>query len=141
MGSPLGTLVANIFITSIDKESNTNTLCRYTHAYVEPTKVEFILTKPNNHHPNINFKFELKKNNEINFLEVLVKRFNHNKLETGVYRKPISINIYINWNAGFIKSTNHQQTDHPTTDAVIMFTRLENSKIFTLQNTKTAGKM
>ena len=112
MGSPLGTLVANIFITSIDKESNTNTLCRYRHAYVEPTKVEFILTKANNHHPNINFKFELKKNNEINFLEALVKRFNHNKLETGVYRKPISINIYINWNAGFIKSTNHQQTDH-----------------------------
>ena len=96
MGSPLGTLLANIFITSIDKESNTNTLCRYRHAYVEPTKVEFILTKANNHHPNINFKFELKKNNEINFLEALVKRFNHNKLETGVYRKPISINIYIN---------------------------------------------
>ena len=70
-----------------------------THAYVEPTKVEFILNKLNNYHPNINFTFELEKNNEINFLDVLIKRVNNNKLETGVYRKPTSTDIYINWNA------------------------------------------
>ena len=51
--------------------------------------------------------------------------------------------------AGFIKSTDHLSTDLPThrppthrpTDAVTTFKRLENSNIFTLQNTNTAVKM
>ena len=67
------------------------------HAYVELTKVEFILNKLNNYYPNINFTFELEKNNEINFLDVLMKRVYNNKLETDIYRKPTSSNIYINW--------------------------------------------
>ena len=50
--------------------------------------VEFILNKLNNFHPNINFTFELEKNDEINFLDALIKRVNNNKLETGVYWKP-----------------------------------------------------
>ena len=70
-----------------------------TDAYIDPTNVEFILNKLNNYHPNINFTFELEKNNEINFLDVLIKRVNNNKLETGVYRKLTSTDIYINWNA------------------------------------------
>ena len=51
----------------------------------------------------------------------------------------------------FIKSTDHRPpTTYPpthqpltyrSTDAVIMFKRFENSKIFTLQNISTAGKM
>ena len=73
MSSPLGPLLANIFVAS-------SCLCSWkqyfddTHAYVEPTKVEFILKKLNNYHLNINFTFKLEKNNEINFLEVLIKR-------------------------------------------------------------------
>ena len=35
------------------------------HAYVELAKLEeLILNKLNNYHPNINFTFELEKNNE-----------------------------------------------------------------------------
>ena len=53
------------------------------------------------------------------------------------------------WKSGFIKSTDQPTTDYLPTDlptyqptnAVIMFKRLENSKIFILQNTNTAGKM
>ena len=37
---------------------------------------------------------------------------------------------------GFIEST-----DHRPTNAIIVFKRLENSKIFTLQNTSMASKM
>ena len=37
------------------------------------------------------------KNNEINFLDILIKRLT--KLETGVYRKTTNTDIYINWNA------------------------------------------
>ena len=35
----------------------------------------------------------------------------------------------------------HQPSTYRSTDAVIMFKRFENSKIFTLQNISTAGKM
>ena len=40
-----------------------------------------------------------EKNNEINFLDVFIKRLNNNKQETGAYRKPRNTDIYINWNA------------------------------------------
>ena len=32
-------------------------------------------------------------------MDALIKRLNNNKLESGVYRKPTSSDIYINWNA------------------------------------------
>ena len=35
----------------------------------------------------------------------------------------------------------HRPTNHGPFDTVIIFNRLENSKIFTLQNTNTAGKI
>ena len=92
--SPLGPLLANAFMKSLEEDlipTLKSCLCnqkRYvddTHDYVEATKVEFILNKLNNFHPNINFTFELEKNDEINFLDALIKRVNNNKLETGVY--------------------------------------------------------
>ena len=82
MGSPLGPLQANIFMTSLQEDltpTPKSCLCnwkRYVddkYAYVEPTKVEFILNKSNNYHLNINFTFELEKNNKINFLDILIK--------------------------------------------------------------------
>ena len=66
------------------------------HVYVKPTKVKFISNKFNNYHSIINFEFGVEKKKEINFIKVLVKRANNNKLETGVYQKPTSADIYIN---------------------------------------------
>ena len=71
---------------------------RWYACLFDPTKAEFILNNLNTYHPNINFTFELEKNNEINFLDALIKRLNNNKLETGVNQKPTSTNIYLNWN-------------------------------------------
>ena len=51
------------------------------HAYVEQTKVEVILNKLNNYHPKIDFTFDLEKNNEIHFFNLLIRRVNNNKLE------------------------------------------------------------
>ena len=60
MGSPLGSLLANIFMKSLEEDlilTLKSCLCNWeryvddTHAYVEPTKVEFILNKLNNFHP------------------------------------------------------------------------------------------
>ena len=103
MGSPLAPLLANIFMTSLEEDlipTLKSYLCNWkryvddTHAYVDPTKFEFILNKLNNYHLNINLTFELEKNNER--LDVLTKRVTNNKLETGVYREPASTDIYIN---------------------------------------------
>ena len=91
IGFPLGPFLATIFIVSLEEDlilTLKSCLCnweRYVddpYAYVEPTKVEFILNKLNNYHPNIYFIFQLEKNKGINFLDVLIKRVDNNKLET-----------------------------------------------------------
>ena len=89
MGSALGSLL---------QEDSTPTLkpCLYkwkryvndTYGHLDPSKVEFILSKLNNHYPNIKLIFGLEKSNNINFLKVLIKRLNSSKLKNGVYRKP-----------------------------------------------------
>ena len=70
-----------------------------TYAYFDPEKFDFILTKLNSYHPNIQFTFELEKNKQITFLDVLVKRTVANQIETCVHRKETSTNLYINWNS------------------------------------------
>ena len=91
MASPLGPLLENIFMTSIEEEvipKLTPYLCNWeryvddTHAHVNPEKVDLILTKLNSYHPNIQFTFELEKNKQITFLDVLVKRTVTNQIET-----------------------------------------------------------
>ena len=95
ISSPLGPLLAKI-------PTLKSCLCNWkrhaddTRAYVKPTKAEFILNKLNNYLRSINFKFELEKNNEINFLKVLIKRVNNNELKTSVYQKSASTDICIN---------------------------------------------
>ena len=93
ISSPLGPLLAKIATLK-------SCLCNWkrhaddTRAYVKPTKAEFILNKLNNYLRSINFKFELEKNNEINFLKVLIKRVNNNELKTSVYQKlPVPISV------------------------------------------------
>ena len=108
MGSPLGPLLANIFMTALEEDTIPSLnpyLCHWkrfvddTHAYIDPQKVESILNKLNDYHPNIEFTFELEENNSINFLDVNIKRISNNKLETTVYRKTTNTDIYINWNS------------------------------------------
>ena len=71
MGSLLGTLLANIFMTSLEEQiipKLTPYLCNWkvyvhdTHACAIHEKVSFILAKLNSYHPNIQFTFEIDKN-------------------------------------------------------------------------------
>ena len=66
MGSPLGPLLANIFMTSLEEEVIPKLmpyLCNWkryvddTQVYVNPEEVDFILTKLNSCHPSIQFIF------------------------------------------------------------------------------------
>ena len=106
MGSPLGPLLANIFIISLEEKvlpNVSNYLCywkRYvddTYAYVVPEKIDFILKELNSDYLNIKFTYELEENNKITFLDVLINRISFNEIETSVYRKKSKTDIYINW--------------------------------------------
>ena len=106
MSSPIGPLLVNIFMQSLEVIPKLkHYLCNWkryvddTHVYVNPEKVDFILTKLNLYHPNIHFTYELEKNKQIIFLDVLVKRTVTNQIETCVHRKETSTDFYINWNS------------------------------------------
>ena len=70
MGSPSLPLLANIFMTSLEEviPNLMPHLCNWkryvedTHVHANPEKVDFILTKLNTHHPNVEFTFDLVKN-------------------------------------------------------------------------------
>ena len=76
MGSPLGPLLANVFMCSLE-ESTVPTLkdClvhskRYvddTHVYIEPDKTDYVMKKLDTYHQQIQFTYELEKDQCISF--------------------------------------------------------------------------
>ena len=106
VGSPLGPLLANIFMISLEEKvlpKVSNYLYYWksyvddTYAYVVPEKIDFILNELNSYHRDIKFAYELGENNKITFLDALINRISFNKIETNVYRKKSKTDIYINW--------------------------------------------
>ena len=99
MGSPVGPVLANIFMVEL-KRSLIPTLHnsillwrRYLDdrfAIVKSDQVETISSKLNSFHQNISFTYKLEMTNTISFLDVAVA-------ETSVYRKPMNTDLYIHW--------------------------------------------
>ena len=107
MGSPLGSLIANIFMceletTVIPKMMNKIKFwTRYvddTFAFVKPAEVEHIHQQLNAYDPHIQFTYEMESERKLPFLDVLIERHD-SILETCVYRKKTSSNLYMNWNS------------------------------------------
>ena len=108
MGSPLGPVLANVFMVHLEEtiapklQTSMPTWIRYvddTFTLVQKGKLEEIIATLNNFHPNIKFTHEFEQNNEIPFLDVLVKKEDNGELQTGVYRKETNKSIYIHWNS------------------------------------------
>ena len=106
IGSPLGPLLANIFIISLKYNTlpklelhlrNWKGYVDDTFTYVLPDKIDMILHELNSYHPNIKFTYKLESYNKLAFLDVSAKRANDNKVETSVYRKATCANFYVNW--------------------------------------------
>ena len=107
MGSPLGPVIAGIFMVELE-----NTLIptlvdkllfwrRYvddTLCFVKKGKKEEVLIAINNFHENIVFTCEEERNNMIAFLDVLLIR-QTNSIDMAVFRKETNTGLYINWNA------------------------------------------
>jgi hypothetical protein len=62
-------------------------------------QAEKILEFLNSCHPTIKFTMEKEVNNEINFLDVKIKRELNGSITTSTYRKPTFTGVMLNWNS------------------------------------------
>ena len=108
MGSPLGPSYANAFLCHHEK--SWLDLCpldfkpifyrRYVDdtflIFKDPSHIQKFSNYLNTQHPNINFTYEMEKDNQLPILDVLIT--NHfTNLSTGVYRKPTFTGLGINF--------------------------------------------
>ena len=96
MGSPLGPLMANTFLCSIEEKlKNENKLPDFYRRYVDDTlatmkdipTAEAFLKTLNNCHPSISFTMETASNGKLPFVGIEICKKGC-KLVTSVYRKP-----------------------------------------------------
>ena len=108
MGSPLGPVLANIFMCNFEEKwvANVDSRPSIWFRYVDDTFALFdnvasatrFLQYLNTRHPNINFTIEFEENHEIPFLDVRVKR-NLNTFTTTVHRKTTFTGLYTKWDS------------------------------------------
>ena len=111
MGSPLGPVLAGIFMTHLEKTlipkmNHMTPWIRYvddTFATIDSNKIERALNELNSFHPSIQFTYELEKDNCISFLDVKLNR-DKDSVSTTVYRKPTNTEVYMKWSSYAPKS-------------------------------------
>ena len=118
MGSPLGPVIAGIFMVELETYlvPTLGNCITFWRRYVDDTfciinsgTKDFILSKLNNFHSQINFTSEEQTNNMIAFLDVLIiNRFGN--IDSTVYRKPTNTDVYINWNSFFPRNLEKEYT-------------------------------
>jgi len=108
MGSPLGPVLANIFMCYFEEKwvLNNNTRPSIWFRYVDDTVTLFdsknkatqFLHFLNNCHTNIKFTVEFKENSTIPFPDILIKYLSHT-LSTSIYRKKTFTGLYTKWDS------------------------------------------
>ena len=102
MGSPLGPVIANIFMVELesvlasklnDHVKKRRRFVDDTFVYVKRGSIEYVLSVRNSFHDNIKFTYEQENNNRLSFLDVLFIR-DHEKINTTVFRKDIHNDLY-----------------------------------------------
>ena len=66
-----------------------------TRCYINVDSIDYVLSKLNNFHKNIESTAEVEKEGRISFLHVLMKRGKNNK-EATLHRKSTNDKIYLN---------------------------------------------
>ena len=107
MGSPLGPVIAGIFMVELER-SVVPTLSRYmsnwkryvddTICWINEDAIEIVLKKLNSFHKNISFTYEMESDGNIAFLDVQLIRQNCD-IVTTVFRKATDNDIYLSWNS------------------------------------------
>ena len=108
MGSPLGPVLANVFMVHLEEtivpklEDSMPEWKRYvddTFTVVKKGKLDEIIATLNNFHPNISFTHEIEEERKMAFLDVSIMKEESGSVQTGVYRKATNNSIYIHWNS------------------------------------------
>ena len=112
MGSPLGPILANIFMVELElsvipglayKLNNWRRYVADTICYIKVDSIDHVLSKLNDFHENIQFTVEVEKGGRTSFLDVLIIR-DKNNTETIVHRKSTNNNIYLNWTSHAVRT-------------------------------------
>ena len=109
MGSPLGPVLANIFMCHFEERWVMNGKVRPSlwYRYVDDTFTMFdskdtaceFLQYLNSRHHSIKFTIEFEQDNVIPFLDILVKRCPNNTFVTSIYRKKTFTGLYTKWDS------------------------------------------
>ena len=109
MGSPLGPVFANIFMCHFEERWVTKGQIRPSlwYRYVDDTFTMFeskdtaneFLQYLNSRHESIKFTIEFEQDNEIPFLDILIKRCPNNTFATSIYRKKTFTGLYTKWDS------------------------------------------
>ena len=108
MGSPLGPVLANVFMVELENTlvrklmDKMNLWYRYvddTFTFIKEGEIDNVKEILNNFHSSIKFTHESEKNGEIAFLDVKVIKKLGGTFETDVYRKKTDSSVYLNWNS------------------------------------------
>ena len=115
MGSPLGPVLANIFMCKLEEQAITNFLGnrpivykRYVYdtflVFENQADMDVFFQWINQQHSQIKFTCEKEENGTLPFLDVLVQRTTDGSLCTSIYRKPTFSGLYLRWDS-FVPKT------------------------------------
>lgn len=108
MGSPLGPVIANIFMVELEKRliptmgDKISLWFRYvddTFTFIKKGEVDNVIEILNGFHESIKFTFETETDNCLSFLDVKVMKNSDGSFETDIHRKKTDTNVYLNWNS------------------------------------------
>ena len=106
MGSPLGPILANIFMVELERSviptlmDKMKCWTRYvddTLCYIKTDLIDYVLKMLNGFHRNIQFTSKVDTDSKISFLDVLVIYDSSNIINTTVYRKSTNNDICFSW--------------------------------------------
>ena len=109
MGSPLGPILANIFMCHFEEKwlMKSRFCPSLWFRYVDDTFTMFdsknnaneFLSFLNSRHDSIKFTIEFEEDNKIPFLDILLERCPDNSFSTSVYRKKTFTGLYTKWDS------------------------------------------
>ena len=113
MGSPLGPVLANIFMVELETTlvptlgEKMSVWLRYvddTFTFIKENEIENVKEVLNKFHKDIKFTHEVEVGGAIAFLDVNIKKQADGTFETEVYRKKTDTSIFLNWKSYAPKS-------------------------------------